>query len=72
MITVRHIKIGKHNIGIMGIDNIFNEIAGYGVMRSPPLVINRKVKSVGSVPAETKLKKWILETAATLKTQQDA
>jgi hypothetical protein len=61
MTTVRHIKIGKHNIGI--------EIASYSVMRSPPQVITRKVKSVGCVSAETKLKEWIFETAATLKTQ---
>lgn len=72
MPTVRQIEVRRDNIGLAGIDNVFKEITAYGVMRSPPLVIKRKVKSVGSVPAETKLKELILEAAAKLKTQQDA
>lgn len=72
MPTVRQNKVGRHNIDLAGIDNVFKEIAGYGVMRSPPLVIKRKVKSVGSVPAEKKLKSGHLKPTAKLKTQQDA
>lgn len=42
------------------------EIAGYGVMGSPALVINRKVKAVGSVPSKSKLEDFIIEAAAQL------
>ena len=40
------------------------EIGSYGVMGTPALVINRKVKAVGSVPPKPKLKKWLLEAFA--------
>ena len=43
------------------------EIAAYGVMGSPALVINRKVKVVGSVPSKSKLKDLIFEAEAELK-----
>lgn len=43
------------------------EIASYGVMGSPALVINRKVESVGSVPSKSKLKDLILEAESVLK-----
>ena len=33
----------------------FKEISSYGVMGSPALVINGKVKAVGSIPSRTKL-----------------
>lgn len=72
MPLVRQIKVGKHNTGIVGLDNVLKEIAGYGVMGSPAPGINRKVKYAGSVPPETKLKKWILKATAELKRQQDA
>jgi small redox-active disulfide protein 2 len=39
------------------------EIASYGVMGSPALIINDKVKAVGSVPPKNKLKEWLLEAA---------
>jgi len=39
------------------------EIASYGVMGSPALVINGEVKTVGSVPPKNKLKEWLLEAA---------
>jgi hypothetical protein len=38
-------------------------IARYGVMGSPALVINGKVKMVGSVPPRHKIKAWIEEAA---------
>ncbi len=64
--------VGRYNIDLAGIDYVFKEIAGYCVMRSPPLVIKRKVKSVESVPAETQLKSRHLKHTDKLKTQQDA
>ena len=39
------------------------EIATYGVMGSPGLIINGEVKAVGSVPPRNKLKEWLLEAA---------
>ena len=37
------------------------EIGKYGVMGTPALIINGKVKSVGKVPNKEKLKEWISE-----------
>jgi len=39
------------------------EIANYGVMGTPGLIINGEVKAVGSVPPPKKLKEWLLEAA---------
>ncbi|MGA7145459.1 MAG: thioredoxin family protein [Desulfobacterales bacterium] len=39
------------------------EIANYGVMGSPALIINGEVKAVGSVPPKNKLKEWLLAAA---------
>ena len=39
------------------------EIASYGVMGMPALIINGEVKAVGSVPPPKKLKEWLLEAA---------
>jgi small redox-active disulfide protein 2 len=37
------------------------EIAGYGVMGTPALVINGKVTSVGMVPTKEQIRKWLSE-----------
>ena len=37
------------------------DIANYGVMGSPGLIINGEVKVVGSIPPKNKLKEWLLE-----------
>jgi len=37
------------------------QIASYGVMGSPALIINGEVKAVGSVPSKNKLKEWLME-----------
>jgi len=37
------------------------EIGRYGVMGTPALIINGKVKSVGKVPPRNKLKEWLKE-----------
>jgi small redox-active disulfide protein 2 len=39
----------------------FKEIAGYGVMGSPALVINNKVVAAGQVPPKSKIRQWIME-----------
>ncbi|MBW1895723.1 MAG: thioredoxin family protein [Deltaproteobacteria bacterium] len=40
------------------------EIAGYGVMGTPALVINGKVTSVGIVPTKEQIKTWLSELSA--------
>ena len=37
------------------------EIAHYGLLGSPALVINNKVLSVGEVPPKSKIRQWIIE-----------
>jgi len=39
------------------------EIASFGVMGMPALIINGEVKAAGSVPPKNKLKEWLLEAA---------
>jgi Thioredoxin domain len=39
------------------------EIANYGVIGSPALIINGEIKTAGSVPPKNKLKEWLLEAA---------
>lgn len=46
-----------------GVDHItdLREIAGYGVMGSPALVIDGKIMAVGSVPPRGKIKQWLAD-----------
>ncbi|SPF43650.1 conserved hypothetical protein [Syntrophobacter sp. SbD1] len=46
-----------------GVDHVtdIKEIARYGVMGSPALLINGKVVSVGNVPPRDRVKKWLVE-----------
>ena len=46
-----------------GIDHIrdIKETGSYGVMGSPALIINGKVKAVGRVPMRSEIRKWLLE-----------
>jgi small redox-active disulfide protein 2 len=46
-----------------GIDHIrdIKEIGSYGVMGSPALIINGKVKAVGRVPMRSEIRKWLME-----------
>lgn len=37
------------------------QIAAYGVMGAPALVINNKVVSVGEVPPKSKIRQWLIE-----------
>lgn len=41
------------------------EIGKYGVLGSPALVINGKVKAVGRVPMRSEIKKWLMEAKNT-------
>ena len=45
------------------IDHIrdIKEIGSYGVMGSPALIINGKVKAVGRVPMKSEIRKWLME-----------
>lgn len=49
----------------MGVEAVFEKvediqrIMGYGVMRTPALVINEKVKVFGKVPGKDEIKKYI-------------
>jgi small redox-active disulfide protein 2 len=46
-----------------GIDHVrdIREIGMYGVVGSPGLIINGKVKAVGRVPMRSEIKKWLTE-----------
>lgn len=37
------------------------KIMGYGVMRTPAIVINEKVKAFGRIPSKDEIKKYILD-----------
>jgi small redox-active disulfide protein 2 len=46
-----------------GIDHVrdIREIGKYGVMGSPALIINGKVKTVGRVPMRSEIRKWLMQ-----------
>jgi small redox-active disulfide protein 2 len=48
---------------LAGLEHVrdIKEIGKYGIMATPALIINGKVKSVGSVPPKNKLKEWLKE-----------
>lgn len=51
----------------LGIDAIvtkvsrIQEIAGYGVMATPAVIVNGQVKCVGRIPGIEEIKKWLEE-----------
>ena len=47
-----------------GIDHVrdIREIGKYGVMGSPALIINGKVKTVGRVPMKSEIRKWLIDS----------
>lgn len=53
-----------------GVEHVMDlrEIARYGVMGSPALLVNGKVVAVGSVPPRNRIKAWLLEANASLDT----
>jgi small redox-active disulfide protein 2 len=60
-------KIVKEAVAEAGVDakivkvTDLMEIAGYGVLGTPAVVVNEKVKSVGKVPGKEDIKRWITE-----------
>ncbi len=54
------IKDIAENIEIQKVTNI-NDIASYGVIRTPGLIINSQIKSQGKIPDTDTIKKWINE-----------
>lgn len=54
-----------------GVEHVMDlrEIARYGVMGSPALLVNGKVVAVGSVPPRNRIKKWLLEANASPNTK---
>ena len=56
-------------IKVMGVDATIEKvedikmIMGYGVMRTPAIVINEKVKAFGRIPGKDEIKKYIQEEA---------
>ncbi len=57
-----------------GVDHVtdIKEIARYGIMGSPALLINGKAVAVGSVPPRQKVKEWLTEAASSLETPSQA
>ncbi len=55
--------IAKHNIEaeVEKVSEI-QDIVGYGILRTPGLVINETVKSVGIVPKDKQILDWLLES----------
>ncbi len=45
----------------------FKRISQYGVMALPAVVINGKIKALGSVPSKAKLKEFVLEAQTNIK-----
>ena len=54
------IKYFSIDIEIQKVTKI-NEIASYGIIRTPGLVINSKIKSQGKIPDIETIKQWINE-----------
>lgn len=48
------------NVAIEKVEEI-KEIMKYGILSTPGLVINEKIKSVGSVPKDEQIMAWIKE-----------
>ncbi len=54
--------VAKNNLDAEVIKVVdIQEIMGYGIMMTPGLVINEKLKSTGIVPKEEQLLKWLME-----------
>jgi hypothetical protein len=51
-----------------GVEHVtdIKEIARYGIMGSPALLINGRAVAVGSVPPRERIKKWLVEAGASL------
>jgi small redox-active disulfide protein 2 len=54
------IAMHQLNVNIEKVSDL-QEIMKYGIMTTPGLVINGKVKSVGTVPKDSQLLQWLKE-----------
>lgn len=54
--------VAKHNIDavVSKVEDI-NEMMSYGIMMTPALVINEKVKSFGIIPKDEQILNWLTE-----------
>ncbi len=54
--------VNKNNIAaeVSKVEDI-NEMMNYGIMMTPGLVINEKVKSFGIIPKDDQILKWLKE-----------
>ncbi|MBT8366332.1 MAG: TM0996/MTH895 family glutaredoxin-like protein [Deltaproteobacteria bacterium] len=62
--TAENVKEAVAEAGISAqIEKVTNamEIAGYGVMGTPAVVIDGEVKCVGKIPAKDEIKSWLNE-----------
>ncbi len=60
--TEKHAKAVVSELGLdVGVEKVTDmmEIAGYGVMGTPAVVINGIVKCSGKVPSKKEIKTWI-------------
>ena len=54
--------IAENNINAnIEITSDYQEIAKYGILSTPALVINEQVKSLGIIPKEEKILEWLRE-----------
>ena len=58
--TKAAIKDSGIGIEIQKITDI-NEIISHGVIKTPSLIINNKIKSQGKIPDAVTIKRWIIE-----------
>jgi small redox-active disulfide protein 2 len=54
------IAVHRLNVNVEKVSDL-QEIMKYGIMATPGLVINGKVKSVGTVPKDSQLVQWLKE-----------
>lgn len=62
--TAENVKAAVDEAGVSAqIEKVTNamEIAGYGVMGTPAVVIDGEVKCVGKIPAKDEVKSWLNE-----------
>lgn len=54
--------VAKHNIdaAVSKVEDI-NEMMSYGIMMTPGLVVDEKVKSFGIIPKDDQILKWLKE-----------
>lgn len=61
-LTEEAVKEMSVNVTIEKVEDI-QKIMSYGVMRTPAIVINEKVKAFGRIPSKDEIKKYIHDEA---------